>query len=160
MPIATKKRGRPNGAAINAIGLPKAKKVKMGEGAKKRPRPFKNKTVLERQRTILKMFVSEEDATRVTMGGRALSEEAVECIPANLPSALKDDNIDIMMIRRFFDNDGWASLYSSYKIRLDLPYICPPCGGDADKSPTGSPEESIFCDSCIEWFHYSCTTIY
>ena len=29
----------------------------------------------------------------ITMGGRALSEEAVECIPANLPSALKDDNI-------------------------------------------------------------------
>ena len=58
--------------------------------------------------------MNEEDANRA-MNGQHLSEDSVEQIPADIPTACLDENISILKVRRYIDNDGWAAVEHVYK---------------------------------------------
>ena len=78
-----------------------------------------------------------------------------EIIGQNIPSSAKDPNIDIKIIRKYFDADGWVQIEAVFKERLKLPFYCKVCSGDADEKGT----RAIYCDSCCEWYHYKCVNL-
>ena len=78
-------------------------------------------------------------------------QESVEIIPENIPSATLDSHIDII-IRKFFDGDGWMALTVTMEERRQLPWFCHSC----QQSLEG---QSIGCDSCLNWQHWSCAAV-
>ena len=150
-PTVTKKRGRPKGAITNAIGLPCSKKTKRIIKTSKRAMPFSNISALEKEKIILGYFV-DKNSVEKAMTGTILKEEEIECIPHSLPSAVKDPSVDIDIIKRYFDADGWMALEAAYKTRQDLPYYCSPCGEEVE-------EMRVICDSCLECYHLHCVNL-
>ena len=49
--------------------------------------------------------------------GVLLGEQAVECVPENLASALLDEHLDINLIKKFFDADGWEAVIRAHEAR-------------------------------------------
>ena len=97
----TKKRGRPKGSCTTAIGLPqKRRKVKDSSV------PYHKKSMITKELYVLGLFM---DTTLYTKG-ELLGEHSVECMPESLPSALLDEHLDINIIRKFFDQDGWVAV--------------------------------------------------
>ena len=97
---------------------------------------------------MLGWFVDDEAVKKATSGNK-IAEEELTCIPKDLPSAMKDDAVDINMIRRFFDTESWMCLEAAYNSRVALPYQCPPCKNEVEV-------DSVMCDSCLEWYHFKC----
>ena len=138
----TKKRGRPKGSCTTAIGLPqKRRKIKDSS------MPYHKKSMLTKEFYVLGLFV---DTTRYTKG-ELLGESSVECIPESLPSALLDEHLDINIIRKFFDQDGWLAVSRAYEARKEHPWCCNTC---KDVLLDSCP--SIGCDSCLNWSHWKC----
>ena len=144
-------RGRPKGAVTNAIGLPlQRKRAKIT----KRPRPFKNRTIKDRAEIILSWFVSSEGMKNFKKN-ILIGEEEIQVDIQDIPSAAKDSNVDINMIRKFFSPDGWTAVTTLFKDRQKLPFYCKTCFIDADQDG----RETIFCDSSCEWIHFTCANL-
>ena len=144
-----KKRGRPKGSVTTAIGLPRSKRQKFDNEQKI---PFHKKPTKTREVIMLKWFLDNDTVDTVLQGIRA-QESDVETVPENLPSSIMDKNIDINLIRKFFDNDAWTLLLSVLEVRKNLPWLCSICNADL------SQVRSVGCDSCLSWLHYSCAGI-
>ena len=138
-----RKRGRPKGACTTAIGLP-LKRIKKANNSKT---PYHRKSSAEKGRMLLSFFVDVSTRTE----GVLLGEESVECVPENIPSSALDENVDINMIRKFFDADGWLAVSGVYEARKQLPWKCQQCNTNLEDS-----DPSIGCDSCLNWNHWRC----
>ena len=94
-------------------------------------------------------MVVDEEAVKNAISGIKIAEEEITCIPMDLPSAMKDDAVDINVIRKFFISESWMCLQAAYSSRVALPYQCPICKNEVE-------EDSVACDSCVEWYHFKC----
>ena len=150
IPLPTKKRGRPKGATTTAIGQTRVKRKKMGTCIK-----FFSKPIITRQRLMLSWFVDDTLAKKVTSCSKValLGEEKVECNPTNLCNAVKNDNVDINFIRRYFDDDGWLAVTTVHQQALAMPWKCSLCATDL------MTQKSIQCDGCLEWNHMKCMNL-
>ena len=86
------------------------------------------------------------------VSGMLLGQESVETIPENIPSASLDPHVDINIVRKYFDGDGWACLTATMKERRELPWFCHSCQETLDG-------KSIGCDSCLNWQHWGCAGV-
>ena len=145
-----KKRGRPKGSCTTAIGIPKRKKQKLSG----KPQPFHRKDTTCRQKYILSFFVDEDIIQRAYSQATLIGEESIVMIPNEIPSAALDSHIDIWIIQKFFHADGWAALELVYNARKQLPWTCRKCCNELENQ-----ENSIGCDSCLNWFHWGCEKI-
>ena len=143
-----KKRGRPRGACTTAIGLPKAKKLKINK-----PTPFHMLDVQSKQKRILGWIVDVESVHAAFHLRRTLSEENLILEPDNIPGQIKDSSVDINVLRRFFDSDGWAAVEVLVEGCLSIPWKCESC------RMLLSDSESIGCDMCLEWNHLKCINL-
>ncbi|KAK7114682.1 hypothetical protein V1264_000704 [Littorina saxatilis] len=145
LPPKSRKRGRPKGKVVNAIGLPSRKKCKVDK-----PVPFSKKSSVDRDRQILSYFVGEADTIRA-LKGELLSEQSVEQVPSAVPTAVLDVNISIIKVRRYFDMDGWTAVQHVYSaVRSSLRTVCALCDDDLLNT------QSISCDSCLRSLHLLC----
>ena len=157
MPPAIKKRGRPKGAGITVIGLPKKK----GKASSK-PKAFVLKSEWEKTKGVyflysrfcviytvfpsrsvvmLNWFVDEEVTERAVRGGDLIEEHEMECCPEKIPRKCLDDNVCIAQIKKFFTFDGWSLLQNSIDTLLvHGNWTCSICCIDLSTS------ESIGCD--------------
>lgn len=172
MPPIIRKRGRPKGHNVTVIGLPKKKKFK---SSRKKLLPFISMHISDKQKrnyatyitillcsnstefffsylVMLRWFVSEELVDQVLKDDKQLIEEAdVELRPEKIPDGIRDENVDIHLIRKFFTNDAWLVLYQATEMkRQSEVYVCKVCSSDLGKAP------SIVCDHCLEWSHSHC----
>ena len=131
-----KKRGRPKGSCTTAIGIPKRKKQKLSG----KPQPFHRKDTTCRQKYILSFFVDEDIIQRVYSQATLIGEESIVMIPNEIPSAALDSHIDIRIIQKFFQADGWAALELVYNARKQLPWTCRKCCNELENQ-----ENSIGC---------------
>ena len=100
-----------------------------------------------KEKYVLGLFVDPSCHTE----GMLLGEESVECLPKKLPSALLDENLDINIIRKYFDSDGWTAVTRAHETRKQQSWTCQVCTGIlVDSSP------SIGCESCLNWSHWKC----
>ena len=73
------------------------------------------KGIEEMQRHILGWFVDGEQV-EAALSGIVLGEQHVEMIPEHILSAcLDNERVDINIILKFFDCDGWATLSSVFR---------------------------------------------
>ena len=142
-----RKRGRPRGACTTAIGLPKAKKQRMGKKT-----PFHMLDVRSKQHMLLSWITDEQTIYNVVHKRCQLSEAQVPNA-SEMPSQWKDQQVDINVLRRFFDGDGWAAIEKVYQESLVEPWKCSKC------VELLSDRESIGCDACLEWNHLDCVTL-
>ena len=52
--------------------------------------------------------------------GQLIDETRVEKVPENIPSAIKDSNLDINLVRKFFTEDGFTSLMDTVNARKKI----------------------------------------
>ena len=138
-------RGRPRGACTTAIGLPKAKKLR-----RNKPTPFHMLDMQSKQKQILGWIAHEEASYAGFHLRRILSEEHVIQEPDTVPGQIKDSNVDINILRRFFDSDGWIAVETLVEKCLNTPWKCESC------KLLLSDAESIACDMCLQWNHIKC----
>ena len=138
-----KKRGRPKGSCTTAIGLPKAKKLK-----NTRCSPFHTLDIQSKHKLVLGWIVDARTVTEAMQRNYLIGEEDID--RDNIPSQLKDNQVDIHMLRRYFDSEGWNLLNTISDEIQDEEWKCGEC-----KEPLNT-SESIACDSCLEWNHLTC----
>nr|CAH7748880.1 unnamed protein product [Callosobruchus chinensis] len=90
MPMKIKTRGRPEGADLTAIGVPKRKK---GTAV-----AFFRVPYLLHQKAMLKWFVDEEIAS-LAIDGEVIEEKFVEVIAENIAEAILHEDVNINFIR-------------------------------------------------------------
>ena len=88
----------------------------------KKPCPLNDKTENEKNKLILRWFVSDENLKNYNEES-LIGEDEVEMEVQNISSAVKDDK-KIAMIKHFFDEDGWKAVLHAYNERMKLPYLC------------------------------------
>ena len=146
----SKKRGRPCGACTTAIGLPKAKKIKLSKG---KPVAFHQKDIQSRQRQILGWLVNDSVTEAVMSGHRLIGEEEVEQDPEEVGCSVRDKHVDINIVRRFFDDDAWTAVDHVYHQCLISSWRCSRC------TVILEDDGSICCDSCLNWMHMKCAKL-
>ena len=103
LPPKIKKRGRPKGAGLTIIGLPRKKKCTDG------PVKFLMKTRLEREKQILRWMLPDGLIKKV------VQDELLECddLSSNLlefsPNLL-DENVNWASVQRFFTKAAWIQI--------------------------------------------------
>ena len=81
--------------------------------------------------------------------GELLTGTDVEINPANIPSCVKDNNVDIALVKSFFTEEGYTTLQSIYNDTKTQPWKCQLCKNDLNN------KQSVGCESCLNWFHFN-----
>ena len=152
MPPPSKKRGRPKGSLLTAIGRPRSKSRKTKHSTSNCT-PFLQKTSWNRQQLMLSWFLDDQNVKKSLRSGVLCGEADVECNPDKLRNGMKDELVDINLIRRFFTDDGWLAVLNAYEQLKKKSWLCSLCAIDLLK------ESSVQCDSCLDWYHFSCIQI-
>ncbi|XP_062522978.1 uncharacterized protein LOC134197649 [Corticium candelabrum] len=134
MPSTYQKRGRPKGHELTVIGLPSKKKKSL-----KTLQPFTKLHTSVKEKVMLEWFVDADLAADVLKNSQQLlSERDVEDRPEMVTDAVLDENVDIHLIRKYFQHDAWL-LVTQY------------CSHDLDDE-----SQAILCNHCLQWFHMKC----
>lgn len=137
------KCGRPKGQVVTVIGLPRKRK-RTGSA-----QPFAALTVREKKLMLLTWFTGPQKAAEA-MVGNVLDEDCVEQRPECIPSGIRDENIDINLVRHIFTDDAWEAVQMAILVKKQQDWKCNECDSDLDS------HDSIFCDWCLCWSHVPC----
>ena len=152
MPPKMVKRGRPKGAELTVIGLPKSKRRKEESN---KLLPFSKLHPNDKSRIILECLSSQLAAAEALSGKRLLNEEDVKCNIHLITDTIRDtQNVDVHRVQKYFTSKGWLVVLSVLKEKENSEWFCPIC----DKV-ISSTQNSIACDRCLLWCHFSCTTL-
>ena len=95
-----RKRGRPKGAELTVIGLPKCKRSK-DDGQKLLP--FSKLKAGEKSRIILECLTGKLAAAECLSGKRLLGDDDVQSNMQLIPDTVRDEeNIDINRVQKYF----------------------------------------------------------
>ena len=136
----------PKGSTTTAIGLPRMKRRKVPK-----VEPFFRKTTNDRQMYLITILTC--DGASKTARGDLLTGTDVEINPANLPSCVKDSNIDIGLVKSFLMEEGYTTLLLIYSDMKTQPWKCQLCKNDLND------DQSVGCESCLTWFHFNCAQL-
>jgi hypothetical protein len=67
-----------------------------------------------------------------------------------LPSACAESSIDFNLIKNHFEEEAFVELTKRIQMKKIQPWSCGQCFNEIEEV------RSIGCDSCLNWFHYSC----
>ena len=125
MPPKIKKRGRPKGAELTVIGLPKCKKKKDDEH---KLLPFCKLQPGEKSRIILECLTGKLAAVACLSGKRLLSDDEVQSNIQLIPDTVRDkENIDIDRVQKYFNDKGWLAVLNVLSKKDDTKWCCSFC---------------------------------
>ena len=105
---------------------------------------------------ILSWFVDRQVKDTVLARKRLIQEEDVEIKPERIPASCLDENVCIQSVQKYFSEDAWAAVLQVIEVVGKNPvWFCGACS----KAIDDENENSIVCDSCLSWFHFTCTGI-
>ena len=143
MPVTMTQRGRPKGADLTVIGLPRKRGTKDGNILQK-PVPFVLKSDGDKEKMILTWILKED------VGENRLKTRSD--IKANLPVNLLDSNININLVQKYFIRGAFICLKTQLKALKDSAiWLCGTCHED-----TAHHTKAVGCDSCLSWHHAKC----
>lgn len=160
-------RGRPKGHNLTTIGLPakKGKDIHRPQAFIGLHTSFKEKGWLCSAfmkhsifnvhflcfAVILNWFVDPPVTTAAINSDKLIEEDDVECMPEKIPCSVLDENVDIYLVRRYFTSDAWKIVEDVMKNKAEInAWQCTTCQHDLHS------KESIICDCCLQWYHFSC----
>jgi len=169
LPPKIRKRGRPKGAELTAIGLSQKKSKK-----ESKPIPFSKMSPHAKDRgrlyvishtaiiinnidmfslVMLQWFVNnqrfvDEALTR----NRLIRAEELITDAEKIPVKCLDECITLSRIRKYFKSNAWEFILKMVeKVKEKSNWYCQVCCSDIDDA------ESIGCDTCLEWYHIKCS---
>ena len=88
-------------------------------------------------------------------GKRLLSDDDVQSNIQLIPDTARDkENIDIDRVQKYFNDKGWLAVLNVLSKKDDTKWCCSFCN-----KVISDDQESIACDRCLLWFHFSCTSL-
>ncbi|XP_014674333.1 PREDICTED: uncharacterized protein LOC106814532 [Priapulus caudatus] len=145
MPPKMLKRGRPKGAGLTTIGIPKK------NGSSKKPASFVKKSGLEKEKIILSWFVEDNIVEKAVHDEQLIEENHVECRPEKIHEGCLDKSVDLYMVRHHFSTDAWHLVMQVFQLKQQVhEWVCKVCQHDLSEC------ESIMCDCCLQWYHIKC----
>ena len=152
MPPKMMKRGRPKGAEVTVIGLPKCKKKKDNLQTLK---PFSKLSPLKKDEIILTSLTTKLAAAEALAGKKILSSTDINTL-YEIPDSIKDDeNVDIDRVQKYFDKEAWLNVLAMAEKKKAIGWTCAVCS----KVINDECEDSIACDRCLLWSHFQCTSL-
>jgi hypothetical protein len=149
MPPKMPKRGRPKGAELTVIGLPRVKRARKGMV------PFSKLRPEEKNRILLECFVSPAVANKAILSGALISAEEVETNIHRISDMVRDkENVDPSRIEKFFTDDAWRIILETRERKNKSKWMCSTCS----RSINGRTD-SIACDRCLCWHHIKCASL-
>lgn len=83
---------------------------------------------------------------------RKISEDMIECIPANVSNAV--EGCEESRLRKYFDEDGFSALQALLKHKRKVLWSCKIC----HKMDDGSLK-MVQCRECYQWYHFECVNL-
>ena len=147
------KRGRPKGAEVTVIGLPRKKKKKLD--SQYSLVPFCRLSPKEKDKMILGAL-SPALAIGEAMGGnRLLNKEDILPV-GKISDAIRDhDMVDIYRVEKYFEKEAWLSVVKASAEKNCVGFVC----AVSAKMIRDECEDSIVCDGCLLWSHFTCTSL-
>ncbi|KAH8040566.1 hypothetical protein HPB51_011394 [Rhipicephalus microplus] len=143
VPVTTKKCGRPKGHMVIVIGLPKKRKKAPTE------RPYAELPVKEKKLKLLMWLTGAHNAAEA-IRGKLLEEDAVKQRSELVHNSIRDENVDINVVRRFFSDDAWEAVKMVVDIKNQESWNCNECNSNLEDN------DSVMCDYCLTWSHLPC----
>ena len=146
------KRGRPKGAEVTVIGLPKKKKKKEKNDNIK---PFCKLTPAEKDTAILRSLTNDLAASAASMGKRTLHSDDLNSLH-EIPDCIQDkESLDIYRVQKYFSREAWLEVLDLMRKKEEIGWCCSVCS----KVINDECEDSIACDRCLLWSHFNCTSL-
>ena len=144
LPPKIKKRGRPKGADLTVIGLPRKKKCTM------KPIKVLKKPCLERDKQILSWMLPDELVKKALSGEKIGQKEIISDVQLSL--SLLDENVNWVSVQQFFTKAVWVKVADMIaELEKNPQWKCGVCHKDISLTP------SIVCESCLVWYHIKCS---
>ena len=144
LPPKIKIRGRPKGAGLTVIGLPRKKNVSNG------PVKFMMKPFKEKEKQILE-WILPDNVVKQALDGKLIELEEIPTNASNLSTSLLDENVNCKMVGEYFTKSAWLkATHLIEQLQNDPNWICVVCQEDLSLS------DSIVCECCLVWYHFSC----
>ncbi len=103
---------------------------------------------------MLLWFVDKKVAELALKQGVLIDEEHVECRPEKITDAVADGNVQVQTIRKYYTYEAWMLVEQVVKQKhKKMTWVCNICHHDLNSKTSG---DSIACESCLLWFHFSC----
>lgn len=139
-------RGRPKGMSKTWINVKSTKRSSKGRDV-----PYVKSSITYKKQFILQLLVDQETAD-LAMKGKFKNgiEEKKVFVEIDKSIVLKDELIDINLVKEFFSCDAWQSvemLLSEVKKKRWCCYSCKLNLSQAD---------STSCCFCLNWYHLKC----
>ena len=126
LPPEIRKRGRPKGADLTVIGLPKKKKCTDSDRLVK----FLKKSIEERERQILSWMLPDHLVTKALQSG-LLEYNEVNCNSLEFSPSLLDENLNLASLQKFFTKEAWVKMTDLIaKLEKDPKWKCATCHKD------------------------------
>eukprot|EP00112_Aurelia_sp_Birch-Aquarium-sp1_P005704 Seg1647.2 transcript_id=Seg1647.2/GoldUCD/mRNA.D3Y31 product="Transcription initiation factor TFIID subunit 3" protein_id=Seg1647.2/GoldUCD/D3Y31 len=151
MPPKMLKRGRPKGAEVTVIGLPRIKKAKQENGSLK---PFAKLGAKEKDRILLECFVSPKIAKQ-SLQGFPISPDRLQTNVHLMSDLVRNSNsVDIHRIEKYFSDDAWMIVLELIRKKGNCKWTCPRCSKSIKNA-----DDRVACDRCFCWFHFPCVSV-
>ena len=142
------KRGRPKGAKLTVIGLPKKK-------SRKGVIPFTKLPAAEKDRLLLECFIVQNTANKVIKSGKIVDIEDINSNLREIPDMVMDKySADIYRIQKLFNKNMWDFLLSVLEKKKMQPALCIVCTTFINDEDT-----FIRCARCLAQIHLSCSPL-
>lgn len=144
--------GRPKGAELTVIGLPKSKKRK---DKSSKIKPFSKLHAEEKDSQILRWLTGDLAVAEAMSGKRLLNTDDLNTLYNTHDSIQDRESVDIYRVQRYFDKEAWHEVLSILQRKQEIGWSCGVCAHIIDDAS----EDSIGCDRCLSWFHFRCTDL-
>ena len=104
---------------------------------------------------ILSWFVYRQ-VKDAALRRKRLVEDEIEMRPEPIPASCLDDNVFVPSVQKYFSPDAWIALMNILEtVKRNAVWYCGACA----KAINNEREDSIVCESCLNWFHCTCVSI-
>ena len=155
MPPKMLKRGRPKGAELTVLGIPKSKRSKPSKSSHAL-KPYSKQKAEDKNRIILECLTNSKLAAKEALNGsRLLEEKDIQSNVHLLPDTVRDrENIDISRVEKYFNDETWLLVLKLMEKKDNCKWACFVCQKAIVKL-----DRSIICDHCFLWCHFDCISL-
>jgi len=147
LPTKIKTCGRPKGAILTTIGLPKKKGLR-------KPVAFRLKHYLEQQIIIIQWLTNHSIAQNVRKQNYIIQREDIKTHVELIHMGIVEPEVNINLIKPLCSTGAWDLLKDIIELKKEINvWVCPTCQSEIND------EDSILCNSCLTLYHKQCVNI-
>ena len=145
LPPKVRMKGRPKGAGLTVLGLPRKKKI-----GDRHPIRFLMQSSGAKEKKILSWILSDDQVKRA-LNGELIDIEEIPNHTMQLSPCLLDENVNWKVVKKYFTEGAWAMMRCLIHSLSEHPYWdCGVCQEDLGHF------NSICCESCLTRYHLEC----